>query len=178
MLSSSASESPGAGAIAARLKHVNSPQITWSSWFLERSVVWQECSHLLGRRYLRTKRSGKTMPDRSSPLVWWIYALFMPLGVPVIATLFYAAAHKQVVPFKPANLFDQWWVVHVSVCPSSRPAGRGIWMAWLSPASPSAKTHSVECKCALWALFGPPGTARSFSTRIRGRSFLRQCSRS
>ena|SRR5215469_186387 len=58
-------------------------------------------------------RSGKTMPDRSSPLVWWIYALFMPLGVPVIATLFYAAAHKQVVPFKPANLFDRWWMLYM-----------------------------------------------------------------
>jgi hypothetical protein len=41
-------------------------------------------------------------------VVWWVYALFLPPGGHVIATLLYCAAHHPLVPIRPMNLFDQW----------------------------------------------------------------------
>lgn len=46
-------------------------------------------------------------------VVWWSYALFLPLGVHILATLIYAAARRHVVPFQPTNLLHEWWMLYV-----------------------------------------------------------------
>src|SRR5215813_9767980 len=105
---------PWAGAIVARLHHVNSPQLTHG--FM---IAGAFCS--VGgvlATYLESGASGlrdlaKRCVIYRVPVVWWIYALFLPLAVHVVATLIYAAAHKQVVSIQPANLFCQWWRLYI-----------------------------------------------------------------
>jgi membrane protease YdiL (CAAX protease family) len=49
------------------------------------------------------------------PVAWWLYALFLVLGVHVIATVIYASVHGGVVPIRPLELFRQWWLFYMFV---------------------------------------------------------------
>jgi membrane protease YdiL (CAAX protease family) len=48
-------------------------------------------------------------------VTWWLYALFLVLGVHVIATVIYASVHGGVVPIRPLELFRQWWLFYIFV---------------------------------------------------------------
>jgi uncharacterized protein len=45
-------------------------------------------------------------------IAWWFYALFLALGVQVVATVIYGAVHGQVGPLRPMELFHQWWLLY------------------------------------------------------------------
>jgi membrane protease YdiL (CAAX protease family) len=47
------------------------------------------------------------------PIAWWLYALLLPLGVHVVATVAYGAVHGRVGPFRPMELFHQWWLFYI-----------------------------------------------------------------
>jgi uncharacterized protein len=105
---------PWAGAIVAKLKHVNDPQI--SPAFI---IAMAFCS-VAGvlATYVETGRQGlKDLARRCLiyrvPLAWWIYALFLPFGIHLVATFIYAAALQHLGPFKPANLLNQWWMLYI-----------------------------------------------------------------
>src|SRR5215469_6382099 len=105
---------PWTGAIIARLQHVNSPQIRPA--FMIAGAFCSVAGVLA--TYLESGPSGlRDLAKRCLiyrvPTIWWIYALFLPLGVHVIATFIYAAVHKQVLPFKPTNLVNQWWMLYI-----------------------------------------------------------------
>lgn len=47
-------------------------------------------------------------------VLWWLYALFLPLGIHVAATIIYAvAAHHPAGPIRPTELFHQWWLFYM-----------------------------------------------------------------
>ena len=45
--------------------------------------------------------------------VWWLYALLLTPGVHLLATIIYGAMHGRVGPFRPLELFHQWWLFYV-----------------------------------------------------------------
>jgi membrane protease YdiL (CAAX protease family) len=47
------------------------------------------------------------------PVGWWLYALFLSVGVHVAATIIYGAVHGGVGPVRPTELFHQWWLFYV-----------------------------------------------------------------
>jgi len=47
------------------------------------------------------------------PVAWWLYALFLALGVHAVATVIYGAVHGRVGPIKPMELFRQWWLFYM-----------------------------------------------------------------
>jgi uncharacterized protein len=49
------------------------------------------------------------------PIVWWIYALFLPLGLLACASVIYGIAHGKVGPIKPTELFHEWWLFFIFV---------------------------------------------------------------
>lgn len=68
--------------------------------------------------YIDSGRSGlKALARRCLlrrvPIVWWLYALFTPLGVHVLATLIYGILHGAVGTIKPMELFHQWWQFYI-----------------------------------------------------------------
>jgi membrane protease YdiL (CAAX protease family) len=48
-------------------------------------------------------------------VAWWLYALFLVLGVHVAATVIYAAVHGGVGPVRPLELLRQWWLLYMFV---------------------------------------------------------------
>jgi uncharacterized protein len=46
-------------------------------------------------------------------IAWWFYALFLALGVHVVATVIYGAVHGPVGPVRPMELFQPWWLPYV-----------------------------------------------------------------
>jgi len=68
--------------------------------------------------YIEAGRSGiKEMAHRCVlyrvSIAWWFYALFLALGVHVVATVVYGAVHGRVGPVRPLELFHQWWLLYV-----------------------------------------------------------------
>jgi hypothetical protein len=49
------------------------------------------------------------------PVAWWLYALFLTLGVHAVATVIYGAMHDRVGPVRPMELFHQWWLFYIFV---------------------------------------------------------------
>ncbi len=47
------------------------------------------------------------------PIAWWLYAVFLAIGVHVVATVIYGAAHGRVGPFRPLEVFHQWWLFYL-----------------------------------------------------------------
>ncbi len=47
------------------------------------------------------------------PIAWWLYALFLPLGMHVAATVIYGAIHGRMGPVTPLELFRQWWLFYI-----------------------------------------------------------------
>ncbi len=105
---------PWAGAIIARLKHINDPQIIPAF-----TIAMAFCS-VAGvlATYVETGSQGlKDLVKRCLlyriSAVWWIYALFLPFGIHLPATIIYAAALQHLGPFKPANLLNHWWMLYI-----------------------------------------------------------------
>lgn len=48
-------------------------------------------------------------------VVWWLYALFLALGVHVAATIIYGTVQGRVGPVRPLEVFRQWWLFYVFV---------------------------------------------------------------
>jgi membrane protease YdiL (CAAX protease family) len=46
-------------------------------------------------------------------VLWWLYALFLALGVHVVATVTYGTIHGRIGPVRPLELFHQWWLFYV-----------------------------------------------------------------
>jgi membrane protease YdiL (CAAX protease family) len=46
-------------------------------------------------------------------VAWWLYALFLPIGVHMVAIVIYGAMHGRVRPIRPMELFHQWWLFFV-----------------------------------------------------------------
>jgi membrane protease YdiL (CAAX protease family) len=46
-------------------------------------------------------------------VAWWLYASFLALGVHLLATIIYGATHGRIGPFRPLELFHQWWLFYV-----------------------------------------------------------------
>jgi membrane protease YdiL (CAAX protease family) len=44
---------------------------------------------------------------------WWLYALFLALGMHVAATVIYGAVNGRIGPVKPLELFHQGWLVYL-----------------------------------------------------------------
>ncbi len=70
--------------------------------------------------YIESGRSGLEDLARRCVLyrvsvAWWLYALFLVLGVHVIATVIYASVHGGVGPIRPLELFRQWWLFYMFV---------------------------------------------------------------
>jgi membrane protease YdiL (CAAX protease family) len=68
--------------------------------------------------YVDSGRSGlKALARRcllyQVPVAWWLYALFTPLGVHVLATLIYDILHGAVGAITPMELFHQWWQLYI-----------------------------------------------------------------
>jgi len=49
------------------------------------------------------------------PVAWWLYALFLALGVHTAATVIYGAVHGRIGPIRPMELFHQWWLFYIFV---------------------------------------------------------------
>jgi len=105
---------PWAPAIAARLRHVSFPYATPAFMIGAAfcSVAGVLATYVEGGRFGLRDLARRCVLYRVS-VVWWIYALFLPLGGHVIATVFYCAAHHRLVPIRPMNLFHQWWMLYV-----------------------------------------------------------------
>jgi membrane protease YdiL (CAAX protease family) len=46
-------------------------------------------------------------------IAWWLYALFLALGVHVAATVIYGTVHRQIGPVRPLELFHEWWLFYL-----------------------------------------------------------------
>jgi len=44
---------------------------------------------------------------------WWVYALFLPFGVHLGATVLYAASGHHLGPLRPMELVRQWWQLYI-----------------------------------------------------------------
>lgn len=102
---------PWATAIVARLKHVNFPQIT------PVFMTGMACCSVAGIVATYLEGGGSGLRDLAKrcllyrvPVIWWAYALFLPLAVHITATLFFTALHHRIVPIRPMNLLHQWWL--------------------------------------------------------------------
>lgn len=90
--------------------------------------------------YIESGRSGLMDLARRCVLyrvsfAWWLYALFLVLGVHVIATVIYSALHGGVGPIRPLELFRQWWLFYVFVfCLFQGPLAEELgWRGFLLP---------------------------------------------
>ena len=105
---------PWSAAVVARLEHIGFPEATPS--FMIAGAFCSVAGVLA--TYIEEGSSGlKDLARRCVlyrvSLAWWVYALFLPLGAHVIATLLYGAAHHRFAPIRPMNLFHQWWMLYV-----------------------------------------------------------------
>jgi uncharacterized protein len=105
---------PWAAAIAARLRHISfpytSPAFMIGTAFC--SVAGVLATYVEGGSSGLKELAKRCVLYRVS-VVWWVYALFLPPGGHVVATLLYFAAHHRLVPIRPMNLFHQWWMLYV-----------------------------------------------------------------
>jgi CAAX protease family protein len=47
-------------------------------------------------------------------VLWWLYALFLALGIDVVATVIYSTAVRHPLgPVRPMELFHQWWFFYM-----------------------------------------------------------------
>ena len=109
--------------------------IPWSTWIVlrMRHVSFTEGTPLafmigaafcsvggLAATYIETGTSGVKDLLRRCVLYrvrigWWLYALFLALGVHAVATIIYGEVHGGVGPVRPFELFRQWWFFFVFV---------------------------------------------------------------
>jgi membrane protease YdiL (CAAX protease family) len=93
------------------------------------------------------------------PIVWWIYALFLPLGLLACASVIYGVAHGKVGPIKPTELFHEWWLFFIFVFGLFQgPLGEELgWRGFLLPFllkkySPLKASLILGLVWALWHL--------------------------
>ncbi|PYX64058.1 MAG: hypothetical protein DMG78_30965 [Acidobacteria bacterium] len=104
---------PWAATIATRLRHISpytSPAFMIGAAFC--SVAGVLATYIEGGSSGLKELARRCVLYRVS-VAWWVYALFLPLGGHIIATLLYCAAHHRLVPIRPINLFHQWWMLYV-----------------------------------------------------------------
>jgi hypothetical protein len=111
-----------------------------------------------------------------------LYALFLVLGVHVIATVIYASVHGGVVPIKPLELFRQWWLFYMFVFglfqgPLAEELG---WRGFLLPRllndyAPLQSSVILGLMGAAWHInvfFSPISTVALFTASIVAASIL------
>ena len=115
-------------------------------------------------------------------VAWWLYALFLVLGVHVIATVIYASVHGGVVPIRPLELSRQWWLFYMFVFglfqgPLSEELG---WRGFLLPRllnnySPLQASVILGLMGAAWHInvfFSSISTVAMFTASIVAASIL------
>lgn len=137
--------------------------------------------------YIESGRSGLKDLARRCVLyrvsvTWWLYALFLALGVHVTATVLYAAVHGGVGPIRPLELFRQWWLFYMFVFglfqgPLAEELG---WRGFLLPRllnnySPLQASVILGLIGAAWHInvfFSPISTVALFTASIVAASIL------
>ena len=127
--------------------------------------------------YIESGRAGlKKLAMRCAlyrvSVVWWLYALFLALGVHAIATFIYGAAHGGVGPMRPMELFRQWWLFYIFAFGLLQgPLGEELgWRGYLLPRllnkfSPLGASLILGVLWGIWhinVLFSPPSTIALF----------------
>jgi uncharacterized protein len=151
---------PWATWISLALLHVSAPENT-----LPFMVGASFCSvGGAAATYVASGASGlKDLARRSVlyrvPIVWWMYALFLPLGLLACASVIYGMAHGKVGPVKPAELFHEWWLFFIFVFGLFQgPLGEELgWRGFLLPfllkkCSPLKASLILGLAWALWHL--------------------------
>jgi membrane protease YdiL (CAAX protease family) len=93
------------------------------------------------------------------PIVWWIYALFLPLALLACASVIYGIAHGKVGPVRPTELFHEWWLFFMFAFGLFQgPLGEELgWRGFLLPSllekySPLTASLILGLVWALWHL--------------------------
>jgi uncharacterized protein len=116
------------------------------------------------------------------PVVWWLFALFLPMGVHAIATLIYGVAHGGVGAIRPMEIFHQWWLFYVFAFGLLQgPLGEELsWRGFLLPRllnrfSPLGASVILGVIWGVWhlnVLFSPPSTIALFAASAVALSVL------
>ncbi len=102
--------------IGLRIRHVSfaqGPPLAWIVGAAFCSVASVVATYIeKGRRGLRDLAQRCVLYRVS--VQWWLYALFLALGVHAVSTIIYAAAlHHPIGSVKPTELFRQWWLFYM-----------------------------------------------------------------
>ena len=105
---------PWAAEITARLKHISNPEIMPALMIAEAfcSVGGAIATYIEGGG-LALKQLARRCALYRVPIVWWLYALCLPVGVHIVATLIYVTAQGRFGPITPLEFFHQWWLFYI-----------------------------------------------------------------